>query len=627
MVSTGNYDGAIHAMGNGRLLVYGKGANIVHVFGPPYSTPSLFSGEWKFADGNSPEFCSQREKGTSIWHHRFERKGSGVGTVQQFVSPDVPAYFNKVVLDEEELTLICPLPEGYRCIKESAQLYGCEGKFNRLLFIAPDTDKIFIYPSGEKAYLSMTCWGEGFGSIEVKGDCVLLKFVKGDGYFSLAGGSSYPDVVFNAEKAHQLTYEQHMLKVYAEGKQVMSRLKLPVSERPLESGILDKVHALCENIAFLIKAQQSEDGGIVAGYLFPLAYIRDQFGTCRGLLALGLFEEARRNLEFRFAKWRQFGNLRNAESMGHHRVRHVHENDDVEGTAYTILQVFDYAKATGDDAVVEKMFPMMDWCWRTQIAHLRNDMLPFNGDETYVAGSFLPRYSLNDGSMEATFLFIESGRKLSPLARRRGWWHAEEARQFEIILSQAERQFRDNFWRIDHFVANNSARGKLPGMPAFRHGVCEGCLSIEWTRRNKYGRYACPQCWSEVELFRKESQEMEVSSAGLLPLFIHSEMLSDEEKTLGVLRAADIFQKKGYLPTVETQNRFVGYDAGLLLYGLAESKHPIAEQVFKHVIGIVDTAGAWVEYYLEGTPQGCRCRPWESGMNIAAVIHYLSLLK
>ncbi|HEY0827771.1 MAG TPA: hypothetical protein VGE40_06735 [Bacilli bacterium] len=66
-------------------------------------------------------------------------------------------------------------------------------------------------------------------------------------------------------------------------------------------------------------------------------------------MALGLFEEAKRNLEFRFNKWKHFGNLRNAESMGHHRVRHVHENDDVEGTAYTILQVFDYAEATGDD--------------------------------------------------------------------------------------------------------------------------------------------------------------------------------------------------------------------------------------------------------------------------------------
>lgn len=40
---------------------------------------------------------------------------------------------------------------------------------------------------------------------------------------------------------------------------------------------------ICENIAVLIKAQQGEDGGVLAGYNYHLAYVRDQYGTARGL--------------------------------------------------------------------------------------------------------------------------------------------------------------------------------------------------------------------------------------------------------------------------------------------------------------------------------------------------------
>ena len=35
-------DGSIIPIGNGVLLVYEQGPNIIHVFGPPYSAPSSF---------------------------------------------------------------------------------------------------------------------------------------------------------------------------------------------------------------------------------------------------------------------------------------------------------------------------------------------------------------------------------------------------------------------------------------------------------------------------------------------------------------------------------------------------------------------------------------------------------
>jgi hypothetical protein len=48
-----------------------------------------------------------------------------------------------------------------------------------------------------------------------------------------------------------------------------------------------------------------------------------------------------------------------------------------------------------------------------------------------------------------------------------------------------------------------------------------------------------------------------------------------------------------------------------------------AAQLFEHVTGLADSADAWAEYYEQDQPQGTRCRPWESGMSIAAVVRYI----
>jgi len=49
---------------------------------------------------------------------------------------------------------------------------------------------------------------------------------------------------------------------------------------------------------------------------------------------------------------------------------------------------------------------------------------------------------------------------------------------------------------------------------------------------------------------------------------------------------------------------------------------PLAEAVYNRALQMVDPTGAWAEYYLNGSPQGTRCRPWESAINIVALLNY-----
>jgi len=41
--STGLDDGSIHALGNGELMAYEQGPDVIQIFGPPYASPTALS--------------------------------------------------------------------------------------------------------------------------------------------------------------------------------------------------------------------------------------------------------------------------------------------------------------------------------------------------------------------------------------------------------------------------------------------------------------------------------------------------------------------------------------------------------------------------------------------------------
>lgn len=99
--------------------------------------------------------------------------------------------------------------------------------------------------------------------------------------------------------------------------------------------------------------------------------------------------------------------------------------------------------------------------------------------------------------------------------------------------------------------------------------------------------------------------------------------MSEADLRAEIEQAWRLFEEKGYLPTLPGMTSFVGYDEALLLVGLTRIGHPAASKVLRHIVDIADTTDAWVEYYDAGKPFNTRCRPWESGMNIAAIVSYM----
>ena len=174
------------------------------------------------------------------------------------------------------------------------------------------------------------------------------------------------------------------------------------------AGALSK---MCDDIFVLIKTQQSRSGGVLAGYPYHLAYLRDNYGVHRGLLAMGAFTEARSLLKFYIGVFEKYGAVHNAQGTDAFAF-HIHECDQSEITGYLILMFLEYARATGDDSLFKRGKALLLWCVQQQHGVMRRGMLPFNGDETYIAGGILTREVISHGSMEATLLYHSACRGL-----------------------------------------------------------------------------------------------------------------------------------------------------------------------------------------------------------------------
>ena len=613
-----NDDGSIHSMGNGKLCVYGQGPDIVQIFGPPYSSPTLMEMHL-LAEDVTVE--SRRMTGTAVWTHSLSNESE----FTDFVDSDAPCFVRKIN-SNSALKFILKVDVGVELF-ENTKLFKENGFSGGYIVYSPGGRAYYNdYPLDKKIYFQLLVKNAETAitqdGVEITAD--------GLSEIYIIGGMDYPDLCLNTEKIMQTNTDTMLAATIASWQEFSGRrIQLESAldnNMPLKSEFLESLDA----VSVCIKAQQSVEGGVLAGHNFRLAYVRDQYGVFRCLLKLELFEEAKAMLSFYWDIWKKKGAIYTAQPAGEPNRFHVHENDDVEITGYLILQCFDYLVATNDDEMLREIYPMMIWAFDRQKRHLVNGMLPFNGDETYIAGGVLPRTCLNDGSADSTMLFITGGEKLINWLEENKLYSGDMLQEAKSALSDARSRYRDNFFKDGVFITNNPDRKKYIELPRFRHGVCEGCLTesghhplfFGWTEINENGRYLCASCKVNKNLEKAEDIVYVLQSVSLIPLYIGSDLLTNEELTKLVDVIAEQYKKTGSLPSRPNGNTTVGYDYGLLLYTLAALDHPLADEIYRKTLEVADQTAVWVEYYIDGVPKYTRCRPWESGINLEALINY-----
>jgi len=564
---------------------------------------------------------SKRMPGTAVWTHSLNDNSK----FTDFVDRDMPCFVRKIE-SASTLKFILKLADGVE-IFENTNLFknaGYSGGY--IIFSRSGRAYYNDYPLDKKIYFQLLVKD----AETLQGPEGVAITANGQSEIYIIGGADYPEVCLNTEKIMETNINTMLTTTIAEWHKFSER-RIQLEDMlddnmPLKSEFLESFDA----VSICIKAQQSVEGGVLAGHNFHLAYVRDQYGVFRCLLKLALYEEAKAMLLFYWNIWNKKGVIHTAQPAGEPNQFHIHENDDVEITGYLVLQGFDYLAATNDESLLKEIHPMLIWAFERQKKHLVNGMLPFNGDETYIAGGVLPRTCLNDGSADSTMLFITGSEKLINWLEENKLYSHDKLQEAKSALIDTRERYRHNFFKDGVFITNNPNRKKYIELPRFRHGVCEGCatkpghnpLFFGWTEINEHGRYLCASCKVDKNLGKAEDTIYILQSVSLIPLYIGSDLLTNDELTKLVDVIAEQYKKTGNLPSRPNGNTTVGYDYGLLLYTLTALNHPLANEIYCKTLEVADQTGVWVEYYVDGIPKYTRCRPWESGINLEALIDY-----
>lgn len=443
-------DGGIHCIGNGMLAAYGQGPNMIQVFGPPYSSPSYM--KLNLCDKSGLEVISRREPQTAVWHHQLFWNGEPIGEMVDFMAVDLPCMFRMVELTRPVVFSV-EIEKGWKICQNGARYQNTE-VIAGILAYADAGISVYEhapYPSYREINHQFLALGNG----ELKGDMSLV-LKEGVSLLVWIGGEEYHKCIQNTEQALRRPPEEYLAET-RKWWQDYSRQRIDFEKAlPKDTPFREKVLAAVDDTAVLIKTQQSAQGGVLAGHNYHLAYVRDQYGTSRCLLKLGYLEEAKKILEFYFDIFGRYGKIHNAQTIGDSHHFHIHENDNVEITGYLIVQAFDYYQKSGDKAFLKKIYPMLEWAWFSQVQELHENMLPFNGDETYVAGGILPRTVLCQGSAESTLLFLAAGERLLSFSKAEGMWDSQQLDEQWKRFQTVKEQYKGHFYPGGDLITNRA---------------------------------------------------------------------------------------------------------------------------------------------------------------------------
>ena len=569
----------VHALGNGAMCVYGKGVDVLQIFGPPYSSPSMLGIQ---AIDSSYRIESSRIPETAVWKHRIITSSGDEAELTDFISNEgcsfvrhvetsFPVRFRVGVCTEDryapyaqDVTVKADgrLKKRYGRVTSGYRVSIASGVPFYSNYKAPKGYEYQIITTGAMSLVSDPNDPKQF----------ILEVRSGEGALYVVAGPSVSELKRHVAAVMEMSYDEQLETCEKEWKCYSS-----------------------EQTAFRV----------------------DRFAGDR-------LQEFNRAVDFYFGIWQEFGYIKNAQAIGYSGIFHRHENDESEITGYLVVQAFDYYRKTGDAAFIKRILPMLEWATQAQQRNLIDGMMPFNGDETYIAGGVVPRKVMYHGSAEATLLFIEGSNRLLDFVKEQGLWSKEQTSDLEQDVAECSSRYRDNFFQDGRLWINNPEREKKVVYPETRPGVCLYPGHVDYfpvTYHFKGSLYFCEACMKRdttgIELPAVE--RFNIPSANLFPIYIDAQLLTDEEKQDLLEQVVDRYRSTG---RISTQDRILGYDYGMFLYALARYDHPLAGEVYGKMMALRDSAGAWVEYYVDGVPSGCPCRPWESGINIEAAIRY-----
>jgi len=335
--SGGNDDGSIHALGDGELIAYEQGPDVIQVFGPPYGSPTALS--IRLESATSTEAHSTREPGAAIWHHDIYQDSKKVGAMLDFVDAKSPMFLRQIQTGAP-LRFHLHFNDRTEVVQNGAR-YASHGVSGAMLIEIPSGIPIFMnYLTQVPEWYQMVWTGKVQLEKQSPTD-MSLTVEPGESTIAVVSGREYPDIVHDTES--MLTSgitplldrtRDHWKTLTQARTDFTRRIKTNVPDR-------DKLLRTVDDVAVLLAAQQSSGGGVLAGHNYHWYGIRDQNGVGRTLLYLGEPQRARAIYDFYWNIWQRYHVLHNGEGEEPHMFFHVHENDGTEIPGYLIMGAFE----------------------------------------------------------------------------------------------------------------------------------------------------------------------------------------------------------------------------------------------------------------------------------------------
>ena len=605
-------------IGNGRVAMGGEGADIRQLFAPCYSIPGVMT--LRLADASvSPR--NHRVRGTAGYLTKLLEDDRPIGEITDYTHPTLPVFIRRLRLDRPVDFL---LDSPFRTVCTDA-LYG--DRAHAHLFEIPDGTVVFSKSKTDK---------ETFCQALFSPNCVVrenaVTFPEGESYLLFVGGDDGlcgTDSFANCMELSNVMLSADLDEIYRDFSAHWQRIFASVRVDRDALKLVSDSDELIEAVVSALVTQTSAEGGVIAGAFYHLAYGRDMYGVFRAYMALGLYDHARRMIDYMCGVFREKGYMPNASGMGM-SCSHRHENDNAEQTGYYLLELLDYAEETEDPDFLRDRMDYALYLLDAQEGELQNGMLPFNGDETYIAGGIFPRSGIDHGSMEATALYIGAATRLLDACERYGLLDEEKITSHRHPLKMAKSLFVENFTEGDTVYINNPHRAATGNTPAYRHGVCHRCQWMTNLLRAPEGGYLCASCYGQAPA-PVDSNRYSTDCALWMSVFTGCCMLPEHIIRTALDRTLRRLRDNGFGKTVSENT--VGYELGVILYTLAEYLPPSALSAYSDLLDelLLDRlpGSVWVEYYKNGDPNlaSCPYRPWESGMNFVSILKYCYALK
>jgi hypothetical protein len=605
----------VHSIGNGRICAYIHGADIFDIVGPYYSTPSLF----QLICRTPGELTAKRVLGSAVWDYSI----GALGSWRDFTVLDQPVFVRDVhasvpitwQLRKLALTRWIRAPDQIlNCTRFKTIWCGAVPAGTFLYVNQHDPDgRSYGYPVTDRLFVIAAVSGDPVVKIS---DADKVEFTISQGEITLVCAQ-------DEDSAWRILEECNAVNSADLCARTLEAWERFTTKRLSFLPVLDKQTAdMTDDIAVLLKTQQDESGGILAGCNYHLSYVRDNYGCFRGLIAVGCREEARKLLRYYAEMYRRNGTIATAQGMGVFAL-HKHEHDFAENTGYLVLMAMEYFTLTRDLGLLKELVPLIRWSLSEQEIHLVKGMLPFSGDETYIAGGILPRIYIQDGSMEAPLLYHRSLELCLPIAHSLELIDKDFLKSQERVKNTIEENFTRNFIDGEILYCNKSGLYDENTAPKRRAGVMECGHGFGISYRTGTGRYVCLECLGKNDLESVPLKRFTLLSTAFMPIWTGSCLVPREILISMVKNICHIWTETGKLPSRPEGGITVGYDYGLTLYAISricpEDKDAY-DSIKKAMLDVRDMTGAWVEYYDYGKPMGTPCRPWESAVNIAALL-------